>query len=38
MDRGWDIKAMHRLILTSATYRQSSNVTPELYEKDPTIA
>ena len=35
MDRGWDMKAMHRLIVTSATYRQSSNVTPELYEKDP---
>jgi hypothetical protein len=31
----WDIKAMHRLILTSATYRQSSRVTPELLEKDP---
>ena len=24
----WDMKAMHRLILTSATYRQSSRVTP----------
>jgi hypothetical protein len=35
MERGWDMKAMHRLILTSAAYRQSSNVTPELYEKDP---
>ena len=35
MDRGWDTKAIHRLIVTSATYRQSSVVTPELYEKDP---
>ena len=35
MDRGWDVKAIHRLIVTSAAYRQSSNVTPELYEKDP---
>jgi hypothetical protein len=35
MDRGWDQKAMHRLIVTSAAYRQSSNVTPQLYEKDP---
>jgi len=35
MERGWDMKAMHRLIVTSATYRQSSNVTPEAYEKDP---
>ncbi len=26
---------MHRLIVTSATYRQSSRVTPELYERDP---
>lgn len=32
---GWDIKAMMRLIVTSATYRQSSRVTPELLEKDP---
>src|SRR5205814_3057989 len=33
---GWDIKAMHRLIVTSATYRQSSKVTPTLLERDPT--
>jgi len=32
---GWDIKAMQRLIVTSAAYRQSSNVTPALHEKDP---
>ncbi|MCU1236826.1 MAG: hypothetical protein JWP63_4793 [Candidatus Solibacter sp.] len=31
----WDIKAMQRLIVTSATYRQSSQVTPALLEKDP---
>lgn len=31
----WDIKAMQRLIVTSATYRQSSKVTPALLEKDP---
>ena len=35
MDRGWSQKAMHRLIVTSATYRQSSRVTPELAEADP---
>jgi len=35
MDRKWSIKAMHRLIVNSATYRQSSSVTPELYQKDP---
>jgi hypothetical protein len=32
---GWDVKAMQRLIVTSATYRQNSRVTPELREKDP---
>jgi len=32
---GWDTKAMLRLIVTSATYRQSSKVTPALFEKDP---
>lgn len=31
----WDVKAMHRLIVTSATYRQSSKVTPDLLERDP---
>ena len=33
--QGWSTKAMHRLIVTSATYRQSGRVTPELQEKDP---
>ena len=32
---GWDVKAMMRLIVTSATYRQASRVTPELRERDP---
>ena len=32
---GWDIRAMQRLIVTSATYRQSSKVTSALLEKDP---
>lgn len=31
----WDNKAIMRDIVTSATYRQSSAVTPELLEKDP---
>jgi len=35
MDSGWSIKHMHRLIVKSAAYRQTSKVTPELYEKDP---
>ncbi len=35
MDSGWDLKKLHRLIVTSAAYRQSSNVTPGLLAKDP---
>jgi hypothetical protein len=35
MDRGWSIKAMHRLIVTSATYRQSSRQRPDLTAADP---
>ena len=31
----WDMKAMHRLMVTSATYRQSSRVLPEHLAKDP---
>jgi hypothetical protein len=31
----WSVKHLHRLIVNSATYRQSSRVTPELYAKDP---
>jgi len=35
MDNGWSLKKLHRTIVTSATYRESSVVTPELYSKDP---
>jgi len=35
IDSGWDVKDMQRTIVTSATYRQSSVVTPELLERDP---
>jgi mono/diheme cytochrome c family protein len=35
VEHGWSIKAMHRLIVTSATYRQSSRVAPEVLAKDP---
>ena len=35
LERKWSLKAMHRLIVTSATYRQSSHVTPELHQRDP---
>jgi Protein of unknown function (DUF1553)/Protein of unknown function (DUF1549)/Concanavalin A-like lectin/glucanases superfamily len=34
MHSGWDVKAMLRLIVTSATYRQSSRVTPAQLAKD----
>jgi hypothetical protein len=33
--RGWSRKAMIRLIVTSAAYRQSSRVRPELADRDP---
>jgi hypothetical protein len=32
---GWSMKKLHRLIVTSATYRQSSRTTPVLAERDP---
>lgn len=35
MDRGWDVKAMVRVIVTSSTYRQSSRARPELLAADP---
>jgi Protein of unknown function (DUF1553) len=35
MDSGWDLKALHKLIVTSATYRQSSVASPELLARDP---
>ncbi|HEY0548560.1 MAG TPA: PSD1 and planctomycete cytochrome C domain-containing protein [Verrucomicrobiae bacterium] len=31
----WDMKHILRLIVTSATYRQSSRVTPEIFQRDP---
>ena len=35
IESGWDVKHMHRLILTSATYRQSSVGKAELIRDDP---
>jgi hypothetical protein len=35
MEQGWSLKSLHRLIATSATYRQASKVTPELSARDP---
>ncbi len=32
---GWSMKHLHRLIATSATYRQASRARPDLEEKDP---
>ncbi|MDW7994738.1 MAG: PSD1 and planctomycete cytochrome C domain-containing protein [Gemmatales bacterium] len=33
--QGWSLKKLHRLIVTSATYRQSSAYRPELEQRDP---
>jgi hypothetical protein len=35
VESGWNIKQLQRLILTSATYRQSSRAEPSLFQKDP---
>jgi mono/diheme cytochrome c family protein len=35
MDHNWSLKHIQRLIVSSATYRQSSHVTPQLLERDP---
>lgn len=35
MESGWDVKRLFRLMVTSASYRQSARVTPELAAKDP---
>ena len=35
MKRGWSIKQMQKLIVMSATYRQSSRVTPDVLANDP---
>jgi len=34
-ESGWDVKRMYRLMLLSATYRQSAQVTPERLRADP---
>jgi hypothetical protein len=31
----WDVKRLHKLIVMSATYRQSSHITKELLARDP---
>ncbi len=35
VESGWDVKHMMRLMVTSATYRQSSRITPERLAADP---
>jgi hypothetical protein len=35
MDHNWSLKHIHRLIVSSATYQQSSRVTPQLLARDP---
>src|SRR6185436_6136235 len=35
IESGWDVKHLHRLIVSSATYRQSSRVPPGMAERDP---
>ena len=35
IDSGWDVKRIMRLIVTSATYRQSSDAPAELLARDP---
>ncbi|MCH7225133.1 DUF1553 domain-containing protein [Haloferula sp. A504] len=35
MESGWNVKQLVRTIVTSRTYRQSSNVSDELLERDP---
>jgi hypothetical protein len=34
-ESGWDVKRFFKLLVMSATYRQSSDTTPEKQEKDP---
>lgn len=35
MDHSWSLKHLHRLIVTSATYQQSSQVDADVYARDP---
>jgi hypothetical protein len=34
-DHGWDLKRFLKMIVMSATYQQTSRVTPDLLQKDP---
>jgi Protein of unknown function (DUF1553)/Protein of unknown function (DUF1549)/Planctomycete cytochrome C len=35
LEEGWSIKQLHRRIMLSATYRQSSRVSRDVFDKDP---
>lgn len=35
VERGWSIKELHRLVMTSQTYRQSSRITEDRLKADP---
>lgn len=35
IESGWDMKKLHKLIVTSETYKQSSKATKNLLERDP---
>ena len=35
MESGWSLKKLHKLIVTSATYKQSSRIAPVLLKADP---
>jgi hypothetical protein len=35
VEQGWSLKAVHRLIVTSATYRQASTYRPDVVARDP---
>ena len=35
VERGWSMKDLHRLIVNSAVYRQSSHISKELLARDP---
>ena len=35
IDSGWSVKRLHRLIVTSATYRRSSHASPRAFVRDP---
>jgi len=35
MEDGWSMKRLHKRIVMSATYQQSSHITPQLLDRDP---